>query len=244
MTGLLIKTLKTGGAEIGLEFTPYQLNLFQEYYEYLVTVNRHMNLTAIVEPEEVAVKHFLDSMTCFNVIESNKSKIIDIGSGAGFPGMVLKIYNNNFSIMLADSLQKRVKFLNELITKLNLKDIQAIHGRAEEIGQDNKQREKYDIAVSRAVASLTVLSEYCLPMVKIGGSFIAMKGTKALKEISDAEYAIKILGGEIDSIKQIKLPVIKDERVLIKINKVAPTPEKYPRRTGVPAKKPLLSSCR
>lgn len=240
MNGLLLETLKTGALEAGLEFTPHQLNQFQEYYQYLITVNRQMNLTAIVKPEEVAVKHFLDAITCFNFMELNKSKVIDIGSGAGFPGMVLKLYHSDLVITLVDSLQKRVKFLNELITKLNLKDIQAIHERAEVLGQNDQHREKYDWAVSRAVTNLATLAEYCLPLVKIGGSFIAMKGLKTLTEINQAEGAIEKLGGKIETIKQIRLPVTKDERVLIKINKVTSTPAKYPRRTGIPEKKPLI----
>ncbi len=237
---ILIKTLIEGGKELGFVFSDLQLQQFKQYYEFLIETNAHINLTNITEPQEVALKHFLDSLICFKAFDFKGSKkVIDVGSGAGFPGMVLKIFNNDLDLVLLDSLQKRVDFLNKLIAKLKLPNIKAIHGRAEEVGKNNEHREKYDIVISRAVANLSVLAEYCLPLAGISGSFIAMKGPNVEDEIKAAHKAITLLGGEVTAIKEFSLPIINDQRTILIINKVTPTPNKYPRRAGMPAKKPL-----
>jgi 16S rRNA (guanine527-N7)-methyltransferase len=239
MNDILIKTLQTSVKELDLTLSADQMQKLDEYYHYLMEMNKNINLTSITEPEEVAVKHFADSLTCFKLNLTNGDKIIDVGSGAGFPGVVLKIFNNNLSITMLDSLQKRVDYLNNLVSKLKLEHIYAIHGRAEEVGKDKNHREQYDVVVSRAVANLATLTEYCLPFAKVGGTFIAMKGPKASEEIEAAKKAVQITGGEIDSIIELKLPITGDERTLIKINKVKPTPDKYPRKAGTPGKKPI-----
>ncbi|MCL0107743.1 16S rRNA (guanine(527)-N(7))-methyltransferase RsmG [Peptococcaceae bacterium] len=242
MNESFVKTLISVGKELGFEFTQQQLNKFNTYYEYLVEFNKQVNLTSITRPEKSAVKHFIDSLTCLYCMDIGSKRavsIIDIGTGAGFPGMVLKIYNNDFKLTLLDSLRKRIIFLNSLISKIETNDVEVIHDRAENLGRDRKHREMYDFAVSRAVAELPVLVEYCLPFVKIGGCFIALKGSKGLDEIKNAEHAIKELGGKIVGFKNIKLPLTAANRTLIKIKKAKKTPEKFPRKAGIPAKRPL-----
>ncbi len=237
---ILIKSLTDGGAELGISFTDLQLQQFKQYYLDLINTNQHINLTSITDPHEVAVKHFLDSLICLQAADfQEKQKIIDVGSGAGFPGMVLKIFCRYLEVDLLDSLQKRIDFLNNVIANLKLTDIRAIHGRAEELGQNKLYREKYDIVVSRAVANLTVLAEYCLPLAKIGGSFIALKGPNAHLEIKEAERAVAVLGGELAAVNKLELPILKDQRTIIVFKKVFAAPDKYPRRSGMPAKKPL-----
>ncbi|MBM7855822.1 16S rRNA (guanine527-N7)-methyltransferase [Desulfohalotomaculum tongense] len=239
MDELLISTMLIGGRELGYSFTDNQLKQFNDYYRFLIETNKYINLTAITEPEEVAVKHFLDSMTCLSIVNKyENARIIDVGTGAGFPGVVLKICSSA-SVVLLDSLRKRVDFLNRLVEKLQLENIKAVHGRAEDFGKDKDYRARYDLVVSRAVAHLAVLSEYCLPLIKVGGTFVAMKGSKAEKEIEEAKNAVSILGGRIVDIKELKLPVTGNKRTIVEIKKVLPTPDKYPRRAGVPAKKPL-----
>lgn len=235
----LLEPLLTGAEQLGYQLNDTQLQQFDIFFHNLVETNQQVNLTSIVEPHEVAVKHFLDSLTCFSILPSDAKKIIDVGTGAGFPGVVLKIFKPDLEIVLLDSLQKRVDYLNNLITLLKLQGITAIHGRAEEAGQQNTHRERYDLAISRAVANLATLSEYCLPFVKVSGTFIAMKGPKAEQEIKTANKAIKTLGGQLAKVSEFKLPIIDDERTLIKIDKINKTPAKYPRRAGTPAKKPI-----
>lgn len=236
----LITTLQDGAKEIGIELSTIQLEQFQMYYHYLIEENKKINLTSIVDPQEVAIKHFIDSITCLTETGIKPPfNILDIGSGAGFPGIVLKILYPEILLTLIDSLQKRIEFLNNLALRIKLNDVKALHGRAEEFGQNINHREKYTYVVSRAVANLAVLAEFCLPLTQVGGSFIAMKGSKAQEEIKSAENAINILGGKIEEIHILKLPILGDERTILKINKVSPTPEKYPRRPGIPVKKPL-----
>ncbi|MTI80685.1 MAG: 16S rRNA (guanine(527)-N(7))-methyltransferase RsmG [Firmicutes bacterium] len=237
----LISTLQKCEQEIGYNFNKEQLNQFNLYYNILIDSNKNVNLTSITDPEEVAVKHFIDSITCLKLINAEQSKkIIDVGTGAGFPGIVFKIVTeNDDSMILLDSLQKRVDFLNTVIKELKLKNITAIHGRAEEIARETTHRESYDLVVSRAVANLSVLCEYCLPFLKTGGMFIAMKGPKGKQEIDEAQKAINTLGGELIDIKEINLPISNESRNLILINKVSTTPDKYPRRPGIPNKKPI-----
>ncbi|MBO8138527.1 MAG: 16S rRNA (guanine(527)-N(7))-methyltransferase RsmG [Desulfotomaculum sp.] len=240
MNKVLADTLLKGSSELKYNLSDEQLYLFDKYYNLLLERNKFINLTAITEPSEVAVKHFLDSMTCLPIIDSiHQPRVIDVGTGAGFPGIVLKIIKPDLKIVLLDSLRKRVEFLNEIINCLNLKDIIAVHGRAEEFGRNNNYREKYDAAVSRAVANMNVLSEYCMPFIKKNGLFIAMKGPKAGEEIKCSQKAVNVLGGEISDVNELNLPLINEKRTLIIVKKIFPTPEKYPRRPGIPAKKPL-----
>ncbi|WP_036730451.1 16S rRNA (guanine(527)-N(7))-methyltransferase RsmG [Peptoniphilus mikwangii] len=215
------------------------LEKLEKYRELLLSWNDKMNLTAITEEDEVNIKHFLDSLSLFktNYFDGSKS-VIDIGTGAGFPGIVLKIYNEDLNITLFDSLNKRLLFLNDVIERLKLKDIYTLHGRAEEFGRKDTHRECYDIAVSRAVANLTTLLEYDLPFVKVGGHFIAMKGPEYEEELKNSKTAIEILGGKLKEVIQIKLPS-EITHYLIVIEKIKETPKKYPRAGGKPKNNPI-----
>jgi len=227
-------------AEASLELNERQLEQFNKYYEMLVETNKVMNLTAITEPEDVAVKHMIDSLLAFDKSFENKT-LADVGTGAGFPGIPLKIYCPTLKVTLIDSLGKRLKFLDNVINELGLTDIACEHARAEDAGKNKKFREKYDIVTARAVARLSVLSEYCLPLVKNGGMFIALKGSKYAEEINEGEQALRILGGKLISSEEVKLPGLDDGRAIIKVKKVKPTPAAYPRKAGTPDKQPLGS---
>jgi 16S rRNA (guanine527-N7)-methyltransferase len=231
--------------KINIEISDDQINCFEKYYELLIEKNKVMNLTAITDKEDVIVKHFIDSIALIpylldkGININNKLKIIDIGTGAGFPGLPLKIMMPDVKFTLLDSLNKRVSFLNEVIDELKLKDIEALHGRAEDYASDNKYREKYDICVSRAVANLSTLSEYCIPFVKEDGFFISYKAGESEEEINNSKNAIKILGGKINKVEEFVLPGTDASRVFVFIRKLELTDKKYPRKAGVPAKKPL-----
>ena len=217
-------------------------NKIQKFYDYmnlLVEWNKKINLTAITEEKDIILKHFVDSLTVLKYIKENKS-IVDVGTGAGFPGIPLAIMNDSLKITLVDSLNKRINFLNEVCNKINLKNTKAIHARAEEFGQDNNYRESYDVAISRAVANLTVLAEYLLPLVKVGGKIICMKGPDIEEELKQARSAIDILGGKIEKCDDFCLPKSDISRNIIIINKIKETPKKYPRKAGTPAKTPLF----
>ena len=223
---------------IGIELTDSQLNAFETYYDMLIDRNKVMNLTAITEFDEVMDKHFLDSVYLFRSIKLEADyKLIDIGTGAGFPGIPLKIVFPELKITLLDSLNKRVGFLNDVIEELNLNDIEAIHGRAEDIARNKAYRASYDIAVSRAVANLSTLSEYCLPFVKIGGKFVSYKSGDCADEVDNAKAAIQLLGGKINKIDEFSYS--NNSRSFIVIDKVMNTSNKYPRKAGLPSKKPL-----
>ena len=232
--------LKERGAEAGLSFTEEQLEQFTKYYELLVETNKVMNLTAITEPEEVAVKHMIDSLLAYEAGMAGKT-LADVGTGAGFPGVPLKIYCPELRVTLIDSLGKRLKFLQQVIDTLDLKYIRCEHLRAEDAGKNSKHREKYDLVTARAVARLSVLAEYCLPLVKKGGQFIALKGSKFAEEIQEGTAAVTILGGKILSAEPVKLPGLDDGRAIIKISKLKTTPTQYPRKAGTPEKQPLGS---
>lgn len=232
--------LAARGAEAQLSFTEEQLAQFTRYYELLVETNKVMNLTAITEPEEVAVKHMVDSLLAYEDGMQGKT-LVDVGTGAGFPGVPLKIYCPSLKVTLVDSLGKRLRFLQQLIDELGLKGIRCEHLRAEDAGRSKKHREQYDYVTARAVARLSVLSEYCLPLAKKGGQFIALKGSRFAEEIEEGEAAVKILGGKIISAEPVKLPGLDDGRAIIKIAKIKATPAQYPRKAGTPEKQPLGS---
>ena len=226
--------------ELNIKLEKRQLCQFLQYYELLVEWNSFMNLTAITDYDEVIKKHFVDSLSLIKAIDlSNEISVIDIGTGAGFPGIPLKIAFPNLKITLLDSLNKRIKFLNEVINKLELKDITAIHGRAEDFAKDKNYRQSYDLCVSRAVANLSTLSEYCLPYVKTGGKFISYKSEKITDEMNAAKNAIIILGGNISGQVDFILPNSDIYRNLFIIDKNKDTPMKYPRKAGLPSKEPL-----
>ena len=232
--------LAARGAEAQLSFTEEQLAQFTRYYELLVETNKVMNLTAITEPEEVAVKHMVDSLLAYEDGMQGKT-LVDVGTGAGFPGVPLKIYCPSLRVTLVDSLGKRLRFLQQVIDELGLKGIRCEHLRAEDAGRSKKYREQYDYVTARAVARLSVLSEYCLPLAKKGGQFIALKGSRFAEEIEEGEAAVKILGGKIISAEPVKLPGLDDGRAIIKIAKIKATPAQYPRKAGTPEKQPLGS---
>ena len=224
--------------KMSISLNKEQYDQFYAYMVLLIEWNEKINLTAITEPQEIILKHFVDSLTIAKYIEEGKT-IIDMGTGAGFPGIPLKIYRNDVKVVLADSLNKRIKFLNEVIEKLQLKNIETIHCRAEELGKNKEYREKFDYATSRAVANLSTLSEYLLPFVKLNGSGIFMKTMEIDEELENAKKAIKILGGGIEKVDKFEIPESDLGRSIIIVKKDKQTPSKYPRKPGTPAKEPL-----
>lgn len=235
-----IKILKKGLDELNIKLNDRQIGQFMEYYELLVEWNSFMNLTAITEFEEVMIKHFLDSLAIVEAADiQNVSTVIDIGTGAGFPGIPLKIAFPHLEVTLLDSLNKRINFLNEVITRLDLKGIHTIHGRAEDYAKQKEYREAYDLCVSRAVANLSSLSEYCLPYVKTGGSFIPYKSGSVDEEVRQAEKAIHVMGGKLKKTLHFQLPDTDMERSFVIIDKKKSTPKQYPRKAGLPTKEPI-----
>lgn len=233
---------KHGLEELNITLTDEQIEQFLQYYEMLVEKNKVMNLTGITEYEEVIQKHFLDSLSLIRVIPdiaSQKLTVIDLGTGAGFPGIPLKIAFPELDITLMDSLNKRILFLQEVIDALGLKKVSAVHGRAEEMASNATHRQQYDLCVSRAVSNLAVLTEYCLPFVKKGGLFVSYKSADSDAEIQEGKKAISILGGKLTSVDKFQLPDSDLRRALVCIKKVKDTPKKYPRKAGTPAKLPL-----
>ncbi len=223
-----------------IPYSKNSLDKFEKYKDLLIEWNKKINITSIDDEEEIYLKHFIDSVIIKKyVIIKEGAKTIDVGTGGGFPGIPLKLVDNDMKITLLDSLNKRIKFLDEVVKDLNLKDVECIHGRAEDFGQDKNYREKYDYGFSRAVASLNVLLEYVLPFIKKDGLFIAFKGSNFNDEIQDSKNALRILGGKIIDLKEYNLPDSDISRSLIVIKKIKNTPMKYPRRPGTPNKKPL-----
>lgn len=234
--------LKILAGQLDIQLSDEQLEQFQIYYDMLIEKNKVMNLTAITQLDEFITKHFLDSIALASVyqnIKEDELKIIDLGTGAGFPGIPLKIAFPQLKITLMDSLNKRIVFLQSVIEKLQLSGIEAIHGRAEEMAKKKEFREKYDLCVSRAVSNLSTLSEYCLPFVRIDGKFISYKASEIEEELESSRKAIKLLGGKLSTVNKITLPESDIERSFVLIDKIEKTSKTYPRKPGTAAKEPI-----
>ncbi len=230
--------LQRGLEELSIPVTEEQLAQFQKYMELVIANNEKVNLTAIKDPEEFHVKHFLDSVAIYNKEAYQKAKkIIDVGTGGGFPGVPLAILSPEKSFVLMDSLRKRMDIVREMCAECGIRNVETIHARAEDLGRDQKHREQYDLSVSRAVADLAVLTEYCLPFVKVGGFFVSYKSGDVVEECNNAKKAIRILGGDLADVCALEL--YEQRRTLLTISKVVPTPKKYPRQPGKPAKTPI-----
>lgn len=231
---IMIENLK----EINIYLSDFQLEQFYNYMNILIEWNKFMNLTGITDPKEIIIKHFIDSLTVLDKIDRNNT-IIDVGTGAGFPGIPIKIASPDTEVVLLDSLNKRVNFLNEVIKKLQLKGIKTIHGRAEDYGRDKNYREKYDVAIARAVAPLNILLEYLMPFVRVKGKCLCMKGANSEEEISLSKRAIEKLGGKLIYTEEFLIPNTDMKRKIVEIEKIKNTEEKYPRKAGIPSKEPL-----
>ena len=232
LNDLLISSVES--LNLNIELTDKMLKQFITYKDKILEWNKNINLTAIIDEKDIILKHFIDSISILKVINLNNKNIslIDIGTGAGFPGIPVKIVNPSLKLTLVDSLNKRIKFLNHIIDSLELENVIAIHSRAEDLGKDSLFRENFDIATSRAVANMKVLCEYNLPFVKVGGKFIALKGPNINDELLEAKENIKLLGGEIEDIKYINIPKTDIKHTLIIVNKIHQTNTKYPRKSG------------
>lgn len=227
-----------GLADLGISLNETQIKQFLDYYELLVETNKVMNLTAITEFDEVIEKHFLDSLSLCRIYDLNREiRVLDLGTGAGFPGVPLKIAFPQIRLVLADSLNKRIKFLENVVGELSLQNVSCVHGRAEEMGKNKEYREQFDLCVSRAVANLSSLSEYCIPFVKEGGAFISYKSGEIEEEANAAKKAISVLGGELRKI--YKFDLYEQKRSFVIIDKKKKTPKAYPRKAGTPTKEPL-----
>jgi len=232
--------LKSAAEKMNITLTDDMLDKFIRYKEMLVSWNEKMNLTAITEDKEVMIKHFADCISILKYVDfKDGDSVIDVGTGAGFPGVPVKIAAPQIKITLLDSLNKRINFLTELSKELSLENVECIHSRAEDGGQNPQLREKFDYCVSRAVANLAVLSEYCLPFVRVGGTFVSLKGPDVTEEVKEGEAAIKKLGGKIERIEKIEIPMSDITHSFVIIKKVAPTPKAYPRKAGTATKKPI-----
>ncbi|MCC2255611.1 16S rRNA (guanine(527)-N(7))-methyltransferase RsmG [Ruminococcus sp. CLA-AA-H200] len=226
---------------LGITLTERQKEQFDRYYEMLTEWNRVMNLTGITDYDEVNLKHFTDSLTIVRIKNVNEiSTLIDVGTGAGFPGIPIKIVFPHIKVVLLDSLNKRIRFLNAVAEELNLENVETLHGRAEDFARKKEYRERFDLCVSRAVANLSTLSEYCLPFVNKGGSFVSYKGSISDEELHDSKRAVEILGGKIVKCDKFMLGDTDNRRTLLEIEKVKNTPGKYPRKAGVPSKEPIM----
>jgi 16S rRNA (guanine527-N7)-methyltransferase len=249
-----MELLSVAAQEMGFRLTPAHLGKFQTYYEQLIAWNRRFNLTAITEYEHVQIRHILDSLTCLLALGNRQgdrwlpgvpahgARVIDVGSGAGFPGLPLKILHPHLELTLLEATAKKAEFLHHIVARLGLSGVTIIHGRAEELGQDDACREGYDLVLARAVAELPVLAEYLLPLCRLGGRCIAQKGSSAHEELRVAQHALSILGGEVHYVVPVELTGLAETRHLVVIDKKARTPQKYPRRPGMPSKRPLLAS--
>jgi len=230
---------------LGIRLSSTQLNYLEIFEKELLKWNERINLTAIRDPEQIQIKHFLDSLSCISVMrDTSIERVIDIGTGAGFPGLPLKIIYPEMELTLVESVGKKVDFCHHVVRILGLDKVQVIQARAETVGQMPGHRQKYDWATARAVAIMPVLVEYLLPLVRVGGAMLAMKGESAPAETQDADHATHLLGGHLRKLTPVELPSVAEERYLVVIDKVAATPDKYPRRVGVPTKHPLRPSSR
>ena len=235
-----LKVLEQGCEELGIALNDTQKQQFIAFYEYLAEKNKVMNLTGITEFDEFIDKHYIDSLSIVNAVDMHQvQSAIDVGTGAGFPGIPLKIAFPHLKITLLDSLNKRINFLNEVVETLGLENVETCHGRAEDFGHRKEYREQYDLCTSRAVANLSTLSEYCVPFVKIGGQFVSYKSGNVDNELRESEKAIRILGGEIGKVCSFVLPETDFARTLVPIKKIKSTGKKYPRKAGTPSKEPL-----
>jgi 16S rRNA (guanine527-N7)-methyltransferase len=240
-----VRLLSESARQLGLTLNEEHLKAFEIYYRELVAWNEKFNLTAITDYKQVQIKHFLDSLTCLLAVRSPRSEVrgraIDIGAGAGFPGLPLKIVCPGLRLTLLEATGKKVGFLEHIVSRLKLEGVEVVKGRAEEVGRDAAHRERYDLALARAVAELPVLVEYALPFCRVGGLFVAQKGAEGDPEARAAEEAIAALGGVLRRIVHLELPYLAESRSLVVIEKIAPTPQKYPRRPGIPSKRPIKS---
>jgi len=232
-----------GAQKIGVDLHKEQINKFSRYLELLTQWNQKINLTSLKTPREIVIKHFLDSISCIKIInkysDAKRPSVIDVGTGAGFPGMPIKIVYPYIRLTLLEARKKKVVFLEKVTEEINFQQVKIINGRAETFGKDANHRERYDLAISRAVARLNVLSEYCLPLVRVGGLFIAQKGRSYKEEKEKGFKAIQVLGGELVGTERVRIPFINQERFLLVIKKIKATPQKFPRKEGLPQKRPL-----
>ena len=232
-----------GAQKMGVNLHEEQINKFSRYLELLVQWNQKINLTSLKTPREIVVKHFLDSISCIKVInkysDTKRPSVIDIGAGAGFPGMPIKIVCPSIRLTLLEARKKKVVFLEKVTEEINFQQVKILNGRAETFGKGADHRERYDLAVSRAVARLNVLSEYCLPLVRVGGLFIAQKGRSYKEETEKSLKTVQVLGGELIGVENVLIPFINQERYLLVIKKIKDTPSEYPRKVGLPQKRPL-----
>lgn len=235
--------LKNGALKLNITLDDTALDKFITYMDMLIETNKSLNLTAITEPEEVITKHFLDSLTACSFIPQGAS-VIDVGCGAGFPGLPVKMARDDISLTLLDSLNKRLAFIDSVIKETGISGARCVHARAEDGARDKSHREKYDVALSRAVANMAVLCEYCLPYVKVGGLFLALKGPAAPEELKNADKAIKTLGGEIVEIAETAVPFTDLLHKIVIVKKIRPCPKEYPRKAGTPSKKPIGTSAK
>ena len=232
--------LKDCAEKMGIELSKKAINDFEAYKKLLLQWNEKINLTAITDEEGIAIKHFADSISVLPLIDKKNVSMIDVGTGAGFPGIPIKIARNDIKVTLLDSLNKRINFLEEVKKELGFEDIECVHSRAEDGGRNPLYREKFDLCVSRAVARLNVLCEYCMPFVAVGGYFISLKGPDVSEELAEAQKAISVLGGSVERVVDIAIPNSDITHSAVVIKKIKPVPKAYPRKAGTAAKKPII----